>query len=169
VTKLFNIVAPDIAYFGQKDAQQAIVIRRLVRDLDIAVRIEVCPTVRELDGLAMSSRNSRLDPEQRRRAAALHRALEAAEAAVAAGDRDASSVVAQARAELIAAELEPEYVELVSAETLTPVRSVDGDVLAVIAARVGQTRLIDNQIIRARGGGPGVRSELRTPDTNGRP
>ena len=83
VTKLFNMVGPDVAYFGQKDAQQALVIRRLVRDLDIPVRIEVCPTVREPDGLALSSRNAHLSRSDRVRAAALHRALDAVQAAVA--------------------------------------------------------------------------------------
>jgi pantoate--beta-alanine ligase len=169
VAKLFNIVAPDVAYFGQKDAQQAVVIQRLARDLDMPVRIEVCPTVREPDGLAMSSRNARLSNAERERAAALHRALHAAEMAVAAGDRDAISVISRARAELTAAAVEPEYLELVSADTLTPVRAVDGDVLAVIAARVGRTRLIDNHIIKARGGAAGTPRALGTSDTNGRP
>ena len=91
VTKLFNMVGPDVAYFGQKDAQQALVIQRFVRDLDIPVAIEVCPTVREADGLAMSSRNVHLSPADRARAAALHRALSAAREAVSAGERDPSA------------------------------------------------------------------------------
>jgi pantoate--beta-alanine ligase len=147
VTKLFNIVTPDVAYFGQKDAQQAIVIRRLVRDLDIPVRIEVCPTAREPDGLAMSSRNVRLSPAERSRATALHSALEAARAAVAAGERDPTVVDAIARAQLKASEIEPEYLELVSTDNLAPVTRIDGEVLAVIAARVGETRLIDNELL----------------------
>ena len=94
------MVGPDVAYFGQKDAQQALVIRQLVRDLDIPVRIEVCPTVREPDGLALSSRNAYLDDAERERALALSRALRAAEAAVAAGQLDAAAVLAAARGEL---------------------------------------------------------------------
>lgn len=162
VTKLFNMVGPDVAYFGQKDAQQALVIKRLVRDLDMPVRIEVCPTVREPDGLAMSSRNAHLAPDERERATALHRALQAIQDVVAAGERDSASAIERGRAELTSSHLKPEYLELVSAHTLAPVQAIDGDVLAVIAARVGTTRLIDNQIIRAgRANGH--------PDTNGRP
>ena len=148
VTKLLNMVMPDVAYFGQKDAQQAVVIRRLVRDLDMPVRIEVGPTVREADGVAMSSRNIHLDEAARARAASLHRALEAIREAVEAGEHDASRARARGLAELVAAGIEPEYLELVSADTLTPVRRVDGDVLALIAAQVGGTRLIDNEIIQ---------------------
>jgi pantoate--beta-alanine ligase len=148
VTKLFNMVGPDVAYFGQKDAQQALVIRRLVRDLDIPVRIEVCPTVRESDGLALSSRNAHLSPAERARAAALHRALEAVQAAVRSGERDPVALRARARARLADAEIDPDYLELVSAETLSPVSEVDGDFLAVLAAHVGATRLIDNQLIQ---------------------
>ncbi len=147
VAKLFNIVQPDVAYFGQKDAQQAIVIRRLVRDLDFSVRIEVCPTVREPDGLAMSSRNAQLSQSDRRRALALHLALRAATEAIASGERDTGAVIGAARAELEDVELD--YFELVNPDTLAPVgaRIEGGDVLAVVAARVGATRLIDNQPI----------------------
>ena len=148
VTKLFNMVGPDVAYFGQKDAQQAIVVGRLVRDLDIPVRIEVCPTIREPDGLAMSSRNVHLSPAERERATALARALHAVQEAVAAGERDATAARDAGVAELARAQIEPEYLELVTTDTLTPVERIDGDVLAVIAARVGATRLIDNQMIR---------------------
>jgi pantoate--beta-alanine ligase len=148
VTKLFNMVGPDVAYFGQKDAQQALVIRRLVRDLDMPVRIEVCPTVREADGLALSSRNAHLSPADRRRAAVLHRALAAVQAAVSAGERDAATLRERAHAELEAAAIEPDYFELVSTDTLAPVSRIDGAVLAVLAAHVGGTRLIDNQLIQ---------------------
>ncbi len=151
VTKLLNIVAPQVAYFGQKDAQQALVIKRFVSDLDIPTRIAVCPTVREPDGLAMSSRNARLDAEQRARAAALYQALRSAEAAVAAGERDPAAVQARAREELDGASVEPEYLELVSAHTLAAVTEIDGEVLAVLAARVGNTRLIDNHLIAKNG------------------
>ena len=147
VTKLFNIVSPDVAYFGQKDAQQVAVIRQLVRDLDMRVRIEVCPTVREPDGLAMSSRNVRLSGSERERATALHRALAAAKEVVAAGERDASAVKATVIAALASSGVEPEYFELVSTGTLAPVRRVEGEVLALVAARVGATRLIDNDVI----------------------
>jgi pantoate--beta-alanine ligase len=148
VTKLFNMVGPDVAYFGQKDAQQALVIRRLVRDLDMPVRIEVCPTVREADGLALSSRNAHLSPADRVRAAALHRALAAVQAAVSAGERNAAMLRERAHAELEAAAIEPDYFELVSTDTLAPVSRIDGAVLAVLAAHVGGTRLIDNQLIQ---------------------
>jgi pantoate--beta-alanine ligase len=148
VTKLFNMVGPDVAYFGQKDAQQALVIRRLVRDLDMPVRIEVCPTVREPDGLALSSRNAHLSPADRARATALHRALVAVQDAVAAGEREPAALRARALAELGAAAIEPDYLELVSTETLAPVSRVDGAVLAVLAAHVSGTRLIDNQLIQ---------------------
>jgi len=147
VTKLFNIVAPDVAYFGQKDAQQAVIIRRLVRDLDLPIRVEVCPTVRERDGLAMSSRNVRLGAPERARALALRRGLDAAEASVAAGERDAAAVARAGRDAMRAHGVEPEYFELVSAETLRPVPVVRGEVLVAVAARVGPVRLIDNVII----------------------
>ena len=147
VTKLFNMVMPDVAYFGQKDAQQALVIGRLVRDLDMPVRIEVGPTVRDPDGLAMSSRNARLSPADRARAASLARALEAIRRAVTDGEHDPAAVLALGLAELTSAGIEPEYLELVSAETLAPVARIDGDLLALVAARVGDTRLIDNEPI----------------------
>jgi pantoate--beta-alanine ligase len=151
VSKLLNIVAPDVAYFGQKDAQQAIVIRRLVEDLNFPVRIEVCPTIREGDGLAMSSRNLRLAGEDRRRAAALYRALASMQGAVDRGESEAAAVRAQALSELARAGITPEYLELVSADSLTPVAKVEGHALAVVAARVGEIRLIDNLIIQTNG------------------
>jgi pantoate--beta-alanine ligase len=149
VTKLLNMARPDVAYFGQKDAQQAIVIRRLVRDLDMPVRVAVCPTVRDPDGLALSSRNAYLDAPERERALGLSRALRAAEARVAAGAVDADDVLAAARAELDRAGLEPEYLELRSAEDLSPVERVNGSTLLAVAARVGRARLIDNVILGA--------------------
>jgi pantoate--beta-alanine ligase len=147
VTKLLNIVAPDVAYFGQKDAQQAVLIRRLVADLNIPVRIAVFPTVREADGLALSSRNVHLSEDERGRATMLHRALEAIADAVADGERDPSQARESGIAELRAAGIDPEYLELVDPDTLLPVSELQGEVLAVVAARVGTTRLIDNLTI----------------------
>jgi pantoate--beta-alanine ligase len=147
VTKLFNMVAPDVAYFGQKDAQQALVVRKLVRDLDIPVRIEVCPIVRDVDGLALSSRNSYLSDGERERALALSRALQAAERSVAGGRPDAASVLGAARAELDRAGVEPEYLELRSLTDLAPADRVNGSTLLAVAARVGKARLIDNAIL----------------------
>jgi pantoate--beta-alanine ligase len=147
VTKLFNMVAPDVAYFGQKDAQQVLVIKKLVRDLDIPVRIEVCPIVRDPDGLALSSRNAYLSAEERERALALSRALRAAEEKVAGGTTDAAAVLAAARTELDEAGIEPEYLELRSASDLSEVDRVNGSTLLAVAARVGKARLIDNAIL----------------------
>jgi pantoate--beta-alanine ligase len=147
VTKLFNMVGPDVAWFGQKDAQQALVIRKLVRDLNMPVRVQVAPTVREPDGLAMSSRNAYLDGADRERASALSRALAAAEQAVAAGRIDAADVLAAARAELDAAGVTPEYLELRSAHDLSPAEGVNGNTLLAVAARVGRARLIDNTML----------------------
>jgi pantoate--beta-alanine ligase len=147
VAKLFNMAQPDVAFFGQKDAQQALVIGRMVRDLDMPVRIEVCPTVREPDGLALSSRNAYLDPGERERALALSRALAAADEVVSHGERDASAVLAAARAQLDSAGVEPEYLELRSAEDLSPVERVNGSALLAVAARVGRARLIDNRVL----------------------
>ncbi|HET7417971.1 MAG TPA: pantoate--beta-alanine ligase [Solirubrobacterales bacterium] len=146
VAKLFNLVGPDVAYFGQKDAQQAVVIRRMVHDLDFPVRIEVLPTVREPDGLAMSSRNAYLGPEDRERATALSRALAAAEREARAGDLAAG--LEAARREVAAAGIEPEYLEARDAETLEPVSHLaDRPVLVLVAAPVGPARLIDNVLI----------------------
>ena len=149
VAKLLNVVQPTAAYFGQKDAQQALVVRRLTRDLDFPVRIEICPTVREPDGLAMSSRNVRLAPPARARAIALRRGLDAATRAVAAGERDAARVVARARAAMRELEVDPEYFAVVSAETLAPATTIAGELLIAVAARIGGVRLIDNEIVRA--------------------
>jgi pantoate--beta-alanine ligase len=151
VTKLLNMVAPDVAYFGQKDAQQAVVIRRFVRDLDIPVRIEVCPTVRGADGLALSSRNALLSGEERRRAPALYAALTAVRRAVSAGD-DSTGAVAAGRSVLEDAGADVEYLSLVDPETMEPLGELHGDALVVVAARLGSTRLIDNVLITTSGG-----------------
>jgi pantoate--beta-alanine ligase len=148
VAKLFNSVQPDVAFFGQKDAQQAVVIRKMVADLDFPVEIEVLPTVREPGGLAISSRNAYLTDEERERALALSRALRAAEEAAGAGERSAAAIVAAARSELRAAGVEPEYVEARDAEDLAPVAELNGrPVLVAVAAKIGRARLIDNVIV----------------------
>lgn len=149
VAKLFNIVDPAVAYFGQKDAQQVAVIRRLVADLDFPVTIEVVPTVRAADGLALSSRNVLLSATDRERATALPRALGAIWQVVADGETDPAAAVAAGRAELAEAGIEPEYLEVVSPETMQTVEVIAGPALAVVAARVGGVRLIDNAPIGA--------------------
>jgi pantoate--beta-alanine ligase len=164
VTKLLNMVAPDVALFGQKDAQQALVIRRLVTDLDMPVRIEVVPTVREPDGLALSSRNVRLGDEDRRRALALSRALRAAEGTVAAGAGEATQILTAARAAMTPFDVEPEYLALVDPEDLSPVGTVDQETLLAVAAHVGPVRLIDNTILVPMGIGP----RHHPPTPNGR-
>jgi pantoate--beta-alanine ligase len=151
VTKLLNMVGPDLAFFGQKDAQQALVVRALVRDLDLPVRIEVCPTVREPDGLALSSRNVHLQGADRERALALRDALAAAETSLGAGERDAEVLRAAALAAMRGRGVEPDYLELVRPDDLSPVARVDGEVLVAVAANVGSTRLIDNTILNANG------------------
>lgn len=147
VTKLLNMVSPDVVYLGQKDAQQALVIKRLVADLNLPVRIEVCPIVRDTDGLALSSRNVLLSASERERAASLPRALERVREAVLSGTHDPEAAKAAGLAELSSARIEPDYLELVQADSLAPVRRINGEVLAVLAARVGAIRLIDNDLI----------------------
>lgn len=151
VAKLLGMAAPDRAYFGQKDAQQAAVIRRLVRDLDLGVVIEVLPTVREADGLAMSSRNAYLDGPDRTRAVALIEALRAAEAGVASGESATATVRAAATAALRARAVEPEYLAFVDPESFSPVDRIDRPTLALVAARVGPARLIDNLLLTPNG------------------
>ena len=147
VCKLLNIVPPDAAYFGQKDAQQVVVLRRMIRDLDIPVAMEIVPTVRAGDGLALSSRNARLGPDDRERATALSRALRAVADAIAAGERDAERAAARGRAVLAEAGIEPEYLTVADPDTLEPLERVEGSALVLVAARVGPARLIDNVLI----------------------
>jgi pantoate--beta-alanine ligase len=148
VAKLFNSVQPDVAYFGRKDAQQAVVIERMTRDLDFPVEVKVLPTVREPDGLALSSRNAYLNDEERRRALSLSRALQAAEEAARRGERSTAALVDAVRAELRNSGIEPEYVEARDAEDLSPMAEMNGrPVLVAVAARVGKARLIDNVVI----------------------
>jgi pantoate--beta-alanine ligase len=149
VAKLLNICAPDRAYFGQKDAQQLAIIRRLVRDLNMPVEVVACPTVREADGLAMSSRNAYLTPEQRRQAVVLNQALRAAGQLVAEGERDASTLDEAMRAVIVSAPLaEVDYISFVDSADLRPVTAVAGECLIALAVRFGQTRLIDNTTVR---------------------
>jgi len=146
VAKLFNTVGPDVAYFGQKDAQQATVIRRMARDLDFPLRIEVLPIVREPDGLAMSSRNAYLDEEARRRAVALSAALRAAETV--SRSKGLAAGIDAGRAELRSAGIEPEYLEARDPDDLSPVTELgDRPVLIAVAAEVGSARLIDNVLV----------------------
>jgi pantoate--beta-alanine ligase len=148
VAKLFHIVQPDVAVFGQKDAQQARVIQRMVRDLNFPVGIVVVPTVREPDGLAMSSRNVRLSPDERVRATCLFKALRLAERMHRDGARQAAEIK-EAMRTLIhdGGPLEIDYVELMDWETLSPVDRIDRPTLAAVAVRIGRTRLIDNAVI----------------------
>ncbi len=151
VTKLLNIVQPDVAYFGQKDAQQVAIVARMIRDLDIPVRLEALPTVREPDGLALSSRNRRLDGADRIRALALSRALDAAADAVAAGERDARRVREIALAQL--AGVDAEYLAVVDPDSFQELSAIDGCALVAVAAHVGPVRLIDNVVLQVSSGG----------------
>lgn len=148
VAKLLTIVEPDAAFFGQKDAQQVMVVRQVVRDLHLPVTIEACPIVREPDGLAMSSRNVYLDAAAREQATALSRALQAANVAVEQGEREAAAIVAVAEAVLKQADITPEYLELRSTDDLRALTRIEGEALLAVAARVGGARLIDNHILR---------------------
>ncbi len=148
VLKLFNLVQPDRAYFGMKDAQQVAVIRRMVRDLHVPVAVVGCPIVREPDGLAMSSRNVYLDPEERQDALVLSRSLQAAAALVQGGERQAETVIRRMQ-DLIAAvpSARVDYISLTDANSLEPVSALQGTVLAALAVRIGKTRLIDNTVL----------------------
>jgi pantoate--beta-alanine ligase len=148
VSKLFHIVEPDRAFFGQKDAAQVAVIRRMVRDLNFAVEIVVCPIVREPDGLAMSSRNAYLNPEERKTALALHRSLQRVRKLVESGQRDAATLASAGREELSRESgVRLDYFEIVDPETLEPVPNTSQGSLVAVAAYVGATRLIDNMIV----------------------
>ena len=142
VTKLFNTVLPDAAYFGEKDGQQAAILRRMTRDLDFGIEIVTLPTVRESDGLAMSSRNQYLSIDERERALAISKGLSLAQGMLEEGERDAQRVVRRVRETM--SELDIDYVDLVNAVDLRPVERIEGPVMLAVAARVGVTRLIDN-------------------------
>ncbi len=149
VLKLFEVVAPHVAAFGQKDAQQAIIVRRMARDLLLDTEILVCSTVRDPDGVALSSRHVYLSAEERAAARAIPRALAAAESALAAGERDPAKIAEAAR-EVLQAEplLRVDYVEVVDAGEMLAVESIEGEALLVVAAYAGATRLIDNAVLR---------------------
>jgi pantoate--beta-alanine ligase len=147
VTKLLLMAMPDIAYFGEKDAQQLAVIRRLVSDLNMPIRIEACPTVREPDGLALSSRNALLGSRDRTRARALPDALTAAGELAAGGERSPAALLGAARGALEAVAIEADYLALVDPDTFESVDRLDRPALLVLAARVGEVRLIDNVVL----------------------
>jgi pantoate--beta-alanine ligase len=149
VSKLFHIVEPNVAFFGQKDAAQAAIIRRMVLDLNLPVEITVCPIVREPDGLAMSSRNAYLDPEQRKSALVLHRSLTRVQELIDQGEASASILVSRGRNEFAA---EPsvrlDYFEIVNPDTLHPIEDISNGALIAVAAYIGSTRLIDNTLVK---------------------
>ncbi len=148
VTKLFNIVRPNTAYFGQKDAQQSIVIKRMAEDLDMDIQIEVMPTVRERDGLAMSSRNSYLSSDERRRSATIYRALQLAKDLIKLNDKDARGIIREMRRMLAPVATKIDYVSIVEPHTLKGVKVITGEVLVAVAVWMGETRLIDNILTR---------------------
>jgi pantoate--beta-alanine ligase len=150
VLKLFNQVAPDRAYFGQKDAQQARVIQQMVRDLDVSIEIVVCPIIREPDGLALSSRNRYLEPDQRRQAVVLHQALQEARRSYLAGERSAARLAAVLRSRIESAPgATLDYAAVVDADTFGPIENIDRATLLALAVRFGSTRLIDNQMLES--------------------
>ena len=148
VMKLFQCVPADVAFFGQKDYQQSLVIRHMVRDLDVSIEIRTCPTVRDTDGLALSSRNRFLGPVERKQSLAIPRSLELAEHLVAGGETDADRILQRIRDDFEGVGItRVDYAAIVDPETLDAVRKINGRVLVAIAAHVGSTRLIDNRII----------------------
>lgn len=148
VSKLFNIVTPDKAFFGQKDAQQLAILRRMVRDLSYGIQLVGCPIVREADGLAKSSRNTYLNPQERQAALVLSQAVKLGQELVAQGERDAEKLVAAMSAHIAAQPLARiDYVEAVDGVTMEPVETLQGTVLVAMAVYIGKTRLIDNFIV----------------------
>jgi len=151
VLKLFNIVNPDLSFFGQKDAQQAIILKRMVKDLDLDVKIEVLPIVREKDGLAMSSRNEYLNPEQRKAALSLSKSLKEAQKLIDAGEMDSGRIMHRMR-EII--EKEPlariDYIDIVEMNGLKPIKKIENKALIALAVFIGKVRLIDNTIVRRK-------------------
>jgi pantoate--beta-alanine ligase len=148
VAKLFHVVEPDAAFFGQKDAAQVAIIRRMVRDLSLSLEIVVCPIIREPDGLAMSSRNTYLDREQRKRALVLHRSLMHIQKLAESGEQEAANLVAAGREDFAQVpSVRLDYLEIVHPDTLDPIMDISGGALAAVAAFVGSTRLIDNLLL----------------------
>ena len=149
--KLFNIVAPDIAFFGQKDAQQAVVIKKMVADLNMPLKIVVCPTVREPNGLAVSSRNQYLTEQQRKDATLIYKSLQKCREMIDAGITDSETIIAEMRKVLSQAPpIQIEYISIVDAETLQNIDRIAGKVLAAVAVRIGTARLIDNILVDIR-------------------
>jgi len=158
VSKLFNIVQPDFAFFGQKDAAQVAIVNKMVRDLNFEVRIVLCPIVRESDGLAMSSRNAYLNPEQRKQALVLYRALMRVQTLADRGESNSARL--KVAGEQVMAEesaVKPDYFEIVNRDTLDPVADISGGALVAVAAYVGSTRLIDNILLTGKGEAAGPR------------
>ena len=153
VAKLFNIVQPDEAYFGQKDAQQAVIIQRMAADLDFPVRIVIEPTVREPDGLAMSSRNEYLSTGERKRAVALYEALSEAKSEIEAGERRPAAIKQSMLNRMTRAGFDIDYAELVDGSKLRPIKDIEGVILIALAGWMGSTRLIDNIAVRVAGTG----------------
>jgi len=148
VAKLFNIVEPDVAFFGQKDAAQVAVIKRMVRDLNMAVQIEVCPIVREPDGLALSSRNAYLSPDERKMALVLHASLQRAQKLFNEGERNAAKLAAEAKKAFVwQPAVKLDYLDIVDPDGLEPLETLDQKSLVAVAAFVGNTRLIDNILL----------------------
>jgi pantoate--beta-alanine ligase len=146
--KLFNIVAPDIAFFGQKDAQQAIVIKRMVTDLNMPLKIVVCPTVRQADGLAVSSRNQYLTRQQKKNAPLIYKSLQRCQKLIADGVTDSKTIINQMRKILQQApSIKIEYISIVDADTLQELKKITGKVLTAVAVKIGSTRLIDNILV----------------------
>lgn len=151
VLKLFNIVHPDVSFFGQKDAQQAIILKRMVKDLDLDVKIEVLPIVREKDGLALSSRNTYLNPEERKAALSLSKSLREARMKIEKGERDSENIIQRMR-EILGEEplAELDYIEIVEMNELNPITRVEKEALIALAVFIGKVRLIDNIIIQTK-------------------
>jgi pantoate--beta-alanine ligase len=146
--KLFNIVAPDIAFFGQKDAQQAIVIKRMVTDLNMPLKIVVCPTVRQADGLAVSSRNQYLTRQQKKNAPLIYKSLQKCQKLIEDGVADSKTIINQMRKILQQApSIKIEYISIVDADTLQELKKITGKVLTAVAVKIGPTRLIDNILV----------------------